>query len=138
MIVDSQGTPLVIALSPANTRDERLVKPLLNRLLDEQSSGVRRPPGMLYGDRGYGFAHIIQAVNQMGIESMLAPRVGESPKHGSGLGTVRRVVEQTLSNLSHCRRIKLCYEKIGAHFQAFNELAATLLCWKRLQYYRRL
>ena len=34
-----------------------------------------------------------------------------------------------------CRRIKLCYERDGMHFQAFHELAAILICFRRLKQY---
>ena len=89
----------------------------------------RRKPKTLAGDRGYGFRSIIEAVESMGIRSQLSPR---HIAHGSGLGRVRYVVEQTLAGLGHCRRIKLCYEKTAEHFQAFNELASDLMCAKRL------
>ena len=90
----------------------------------------RRKPRQLLGDRGYGFAWLIAAVVALGIVSLLAPR--GSP-HASGLGKRRYVIERTLACLGHCRRVKACYEKTADHFQAFNELAASLLCFRRLQ-----
>lgn len=90
----------------------------------------RRKPKALVGDRGYGFPWIIAAVVAMGITSLLAPRGSE---HGSGLGRVRYVVEQTLAAFGQFRRIKFCYERWGKHFQAFHDLAATLICFNRLR-----
>jgi transposase len=89
----------------------------------------RRKPGELIGDRGYGFAWIIQAIVALGIVSLLCPR--GSP-HGSGLGQRRYVIERTLSWFGNFRRVKLCYEKTGAHFQAFHDLAAGIVCAGRL------
>ena len=43
------------------------------------------------------------------------------------------VVERTVAALGHCRRLKLCYEKCGEHFQAFDDLAACLLCMNKLK-----
>jgi len=90
----------------------------------------RTQPHAILADRGYGFPWTIAAVERMGIVSKLAPR--GSP-HGSGLGKKRYVVERNFANLGHCRRLKLCYEKCGQHFQAFHELAMCLLCFKRLR-----
>ena len=89
----------------------------------------RRRPRQLIGDRGYGFPWIIAAVVLLGIVSLLCPR--GSP-HGSGLGRRRYVIERTMSWLGNFRRLKLCYERTGAHFQAFHELAACLICAGKL------
>lgn len=90
----------------------------------------RRKPRELYGDRGYGFAWTIAAIVAMGITSMLAARGSE---HGSGLGKVRYVIERTMIWFGHWRRLKMCYEKTGEHWQAFNELTACLICFRRWQ-----
>jgi transposase len=133
-MTDAQGTLLVVHTTAANVRDDQPVPVLLNKL----SQALQRPIASLYGDRAYGFEWTIQAVKKHGIEAVLAERDEPATAHGSGLGVIRRVVEQTLANLGHCRRLKLCYEKTAEHFQAFHDLAATLLCFKRLCYYRRL
>jgi hypothetical protein len=44
-------------------------------------------------------------------------------------------VERTLVCLSHFRRVRLCYERDGIHFQAFHDLAASLLICARLKRY---
>lgn len=130
MIVDAQGTPLALHVTGANARDEQAVPQLLS---DLAARGVRI--GALHGDAGYGFPWTVAAVTAAGIEPVLSARGRPADAHGSGLGRVRRVVEQTLANLGHCRRVKVCYEKCGAHFLAFNLLAAALLCFKRLEHY---
>lgn len=54
-------------------------------------------------------------------------------EHGSGLGVLRYVVERTLAWFSQYRRLRLCYERSGVHFQAFHELAAALMCIKAIR-----
>jgi transposase len=139
VIVDAQGTPLVVHTTAANVRDDQPVPTLLAKLRCVLS---RRPIASLHGDRAYGFPWTIAQVRDSQIEPVLAERrrAGGSGghTHGSGLGRIRRVVEQTLANFGHCRRLKHCYEKRGEHFQAFHDLAATLLCFNRLCYYRGL
>jgi hypothetical protein len=69
----------------------------------------------------------------LGIVSFLAPR--NSDTHGSGLGVFRYVVERTLACFGQFRRIRVCYERCGEHFQAFHELAASCLVVTRLRHY---
>jgi hypothetical protein len=81
------------------------------------------------GDRAYGTAENISETRARGIYSALAP-IGSGT--GSGLGVFRYVVERTLSWFSNFRRLKLCYEKSGALFQAFHDLAAAIICANKL------
>jgi len=90
----------------------------------------RRRPQSLYGDRGHGFPWLILSIVALRIASFLAPRGGV---HGSGLGQVRYVVEQTLAAFGQFRRIKFCYEREGVHLQAFHDLAAATICCNRLR-----
>ena len=45
----------------------------------------------------------------------------------------RWVVERTFAWLGNFRRLKLCYERTGEHFQAFHDLAACVLCAAKLE-----
>jgi transposase len=96
---------------------------------DSQGKEHRKPKAV-QGDRAYGFKWIIAMVVQRLIISLLAPR--GSP-HGSGLGKTRYVVERTMAWFANYRRLRACYEKTGAHFQAFHELAACVMCSNRLR-----
>lgn len=95
----------------------------------------RSKPAGIYGDRAYGTQEQVAHVKGLGITSYLAPRApgGEPPVHGSGLGRIRYVVERTLACFSHFRRLRMCYERWGEHFQAFHELAACCLIATRLR-----
>ena len=93
----------------------------------------RRKPGSVFGDRAFGTAAVVALVLTLGIFSFLAPRNDRA--HGSGLGLFRYVVERTLACFSRFRRIAMCYERTGAHFQAFHDLAACCLVVTRLKHY---
>lgn len=124
--------PLLVHTTPANVRDEIPLKEMLECLPAVQGprGRPRRKPNELYGDRGYGFPHVIAMVRAMNIVSKLAPR---GSQHGSGIGKVRYVIERTLAWFGHSRRLKMCYEKNGEYWQAYNELAACLICFRRWQ-----
>jgi transposase len=85
----------------------------------------------LQGDAGYGCAALAWLVKGLGIKPLLKPLAKNRP-HGSGLGKTRYVVERTLSWFGNFRRLKICYEKWGEHFQAFHELGSAILCANRL------
>lgn len=133
IITDRHGIPLVVQTGPANERDDRRAFRLLPAFpkLQGPRGRPRTRPKQLQGDAGYGFPDLIREVRRRRIRPQLAPR-GRDAKHGSGLGRTRYVVERTLAWFGNFRRIKLCYERMGEHFQAFHDLAAALICSGRL------
>lgn len=135
MLTDAEGVPLVVQTTPANVNDETQLPALLDSMPAVQGprGRPRRKPGSIFGDRAYGTAEMIALVITLGIFSFLAPRADDT--HGSGLGFFRYVVERTLANFSQFRRLKMCYERRGEHFQAFHDLAACCLIVTRLKHY---
>ena len=133
MLTDAGGLPLVVRTTPANTRDDAMAEALVlsMRPVHAARGRPRTKPTALQGDAGYGSAATAKLVRGLGIEPLFAP-LGKERKHGSGLGKTRYVVERTLSWFGNFRRLKLCYERTGAHFQAFHDLAAALICYKRI------
>jgi transposase len=106
--------------------------PMLDALppLHGRRGRPRQRPREIFGDRAYGSrANTVRCALRNVIPSLAAQR----EPHGSGLGRVRYVVERTLAWFGSYRRIKLCYERLGQHFQAFHELAATLICANKLK-----
>ena len=135
MLTDAEGVPLVVRTTAANVNDETQLPALLESMPAVQGprGRPRRKPGGIFGDAAYGTAEMVALVTMLGILSLLAPRNGRT--HGSGLGVFRYVVERTLACFGHFRRIKVCYERWGEHFQAFHELAACCLVVTRLRHY---
>jgi len=132
-LTDAQGIPLAVVTTPANVRDDQAALPLLVNMppIAGRRGQPRTKPQALQGDAGYGSAALAALVRWLGIKPILTP-LGKHHSHGSGLGKTRYVVERTLSWFGNFRRLKLCYERCGAHFQAFHELTAAILCANRL------
>lgn len=126
----------MVLTGPANQRDDAKLEDLLEAfpvLADgDEKRTVHVQPKELLGDRGYGFLYLIAIVLMYGIESKLSPR-GKDKPHGSGLGEQRYVVERTMCWWTHFRRLNLCYERTGEHFQGLHELAACVLCANKLR-----
>jgi transposase len=131
IISDATGIPLLVKTTPANLRDEMPAVQMVESLpaIKNPRGRPRKKPGELLGDRGYGFPWIIAAIVMKKIKSLLAPR--GSP-HGSGLGKRRYVIERTMAWMNNFRRLRLCYEKTGKRFQAFNELGCCMICAGKL------
>jgi transposase len=129
-VTDAEGLPLVVRTGPANQPDADLAMEMLDAIppCAGQKGRPRRRPQAFQGDGAYGIKEVIAAVVQRRVRSLLAPYGKARKEHGSGLGKTRYVVERSLSWMSNFRRLKLCYERFGEHFQAFHELAACLIC----------
>lgn len=130
--------PLVVLTGPANRRDDGKLEELIEAFppVEDGKTGVEhKAPAKLMADRGYGFPYLIALLALLGIVSELSPRGRDKP-HGSGLGKFRYVVERTMSWWMHFRRINLCRECKGEHFQAMHDLAAAVLCANKLRKHR--
>ena len=131
MITDAEGLPLALRTTPANVPDGKLAIDLLDAI--PPVAGARgRPhfrPDAYLGDRAYGWAINLIETRRRGVVPGLARPQDDT--HGSGLGSLRYVVERTLAWFTQFRRLRLCYEKCGELLQAFHDLAAALICFKK-------
>jgi transposase len=133
-VTDADGIPLVVRTGPANQPDAELAMEMLDAIppCAGRRGRPRRRPGTFQGDGAYGIKEVVAAVVQRRVKSLLAPYGKARKAHGSGLGKTRYVVERSLSWVGNYRRLKLCYERFGEHFQAFHDLAACLICANRM------
>jgi transposase len=132
VLTDAGGLPLVVQVGPANQRDDQRLPALLDAFpkLQGPRGRPRCKPRVLQGDAGYGFDHTVRELRARRIHPLVKRRGVRT--HGSGLGKTRYVVERTLSWFNNWRRLRLCYEREVKHFQAFHDLAAALICARRL------
>lgn len=131
MITEAQGLPLVVFSTPANVHDSQPMLDMLDAIPPIQGprGAPRWRPEIFQGDAAYGSRANVAGVRARGILSLLSkPKIA----HGSGLGKYRYVVERTLAWFGNFRRLKLCYERKPEHFLAFHDLAAALICARRL------
>lgn len=133
-MTDADGIPLVVRTGPANQPDAAMALEMLDSIppCGGRKGRPRSRPRTFQGDGAYGIRAIIAEVLRRRVRSLLAPYGKARTTHGSGLGKTRYVVERSLSWMSNFRRLKLCYERFGEHFQSFHELAASLICANRI------
>lgn len=131
LLVDPHGVPLAIRTVGANVSDQTQLIPIV---LDFPPVGGKRGrpkelPDEAYADRGYDNEATRWLLSWLGIEPHIAKR---NTAHGSGLGTVRWVVERTIAWLKGLRRLRVRYDRLGVIQDAWNTLAASVICFRLL------
>jgi transposase len=131
LMVDRKGVPLAIRTAGANASDQKQVIPLVLAFpkVGGKPGRPKETPDELYADRGYDSDSTRWLLAWMGIEPHIARRRTE---HGSGLGKVRWVVERTISWLKGLRRMRVRYDRSGIVQEAWNTLAASVICFRIL------
>ena len=86
-------------------------------------------PEEVMGDRGYDFDPHRMELSCRGIATAIARR---NTPHGSGLGFLRYVVEQTLALLHQFRRLRTRFDRRPDIHEAFMSLGCSIICWRRL------
>src|SRR4051812_1435170 len=86
-------------------------------------------PDELYADRGYDSDDTRWLLRWLGVGPHIGRRQAE---HGSGLGKVRWVVERTISWIKGLRRLRVRYDRLGVIQEAWNTLAASVICSRLL------
>jgi transposase len=132
VVVDGQGTPLLVDRTAANVPDVSHLRMMIASLpaVAGKPGRPRQKPRKLYADRGYDSDPHRAELQARGIEPVIARRGTE---HGSGLGVYRWVAERGLSWLHGFRKLRLVTEKTEAMQYAFLNLAHVIILWRILQ-----
>ncbi len=122
-VVDTNGLPVRLGLTPGEAHDNRLCAVLLAGL---------PPQTMLLADRGYDADWVRALVNDQGGWANIPPkRNRKNPICFSPyLYRERNLVERFFNKIKQCRRIATRYDKLAANYLAFVKLASIRL-WLR-------
>jgi len=96
VISEAHGIPLAVSLTGGNRNDVTQLMPLIEATppVRGRRGQPRRRPDAIYADRGYDHDKYRRQVRAKGITLVIARR--RAP-HGSGLGTRRWVIEQSIA-----------------------------------------
>ena len=124
-VVDHQGMPVRIVLSPGHSSDKTLAPTLIEGL---------KPDRDLVADRGYDARAIINLVESRGgrahIPTCRDRKIQRSVDHA--IYRQRNLIERFFNKLKHFRRVATRYDKTARNFLAAVLLAATRL-WARFE-----
>jgi transposase len=131
LAVDAAGTPLAAEVTAANVNDGTRLIPLVDAIppVAGKAGAPLRKPKEVMGDRGYTGEKRRMALSGRGIPAAIARR---GDPHGSGLGVLRYVVEQTIALLHQFRRLRTRFDKRADIHQTFLTIGCAMLCWRRL------
>lgn len=132
LLTDGKGTPLSATLTAANRHDVTQLLPLVDAVppVRGKVGRPRRRPKSLYADRAYDSQPHRDQLHRRGIKPHLARR---NTEHGSGLGVVRYVAEQSQALLHQFKRLRTRYDVRDDIHEAFLDLACCVICWRRLE-----
>jgi len=131
VLVESNGIPLVTRLTAANRNDVMEIIPLVVNIpaVRGKRGRPKERPASLYADRAYHCQDVSSILRWLRITPFIAQR---NTEHGSGLGTVRWVVERTISWLHNFRRLRIRWERRHDIHEAFMKLAMCMICFNIL------
>ena len=123
--------PLACTLTGANEHDVTQLVPLVDAIppVRGKVGAPLRKPKCVMGDRGYDSDPHRMRLSCRGIRTRIARR---GVPHGSGLGILRYVVEQTLALLHQMRRLRTRYERRDDVHEALMKLGCIRICHTRL------
>jgi transposase len=132
LLVDATGIPLAFTVTGGNRNDVTQLIPLLDAVPPVRGAigRPRRRPDSVVCDRGYDHDKHRRLVRERGITPLIARRKTE---HGSGLGTVRWVVERTFAWLHNFKRLLVRYDRRHEIHHAFLAIGCCLVCYRRLK-----
>src|SRR5436189_459797 len=127
VVTDGNGVPLQAELSGANSPDVKHLLPLVVNIppVRGKPGHPRSRPDALYADRAYDSQLHRDLLCWLGIKPFIARRGTE---HGSGLGTIRWVVERTLSWFHQFRRLRTRWDRRADIHEGFLACAKNLIC----------
>lgn len=127
LLVDRQGVPLAIHIDGAQASDHTQLLPLVASDFPKVAGAPGRPrekPEELYADAGFDSEAARALLRCLGIEPHIRRR---GTKHGSGLGTVRWVVERTIAWIKGLRRMRVRYDRHAEIIEAWKSLAMSVI-----------
>ena len=122
-VVDANGLPVQLGLTPGETHDNQLCTELLMGL---------QAKSMLLADRGYDADWIRALVNQQGAWANIPPKRNRKDPicFSPYLYRARNLVERFFNKIKQCRRVATRYDKLAANYRAFIKLASIRI-WLR-------
>jgi len=123
-VVDANGLPVRLGLTPGEAHDNRLCLTLLTGL---------QPRTMLLADRGYDADWIRALASEQGAWANIPPKRNRKDPicFSPYLYRDRNLVERFFNKIKQCRRIATRYDKLAANYLAFVKLACIRL-WLRV------
>jgi putative transposase len=131
ILTDRRGMPIGIAVSGANTHDQKLLFETLDSVPVRRPSSRRGRRQHLSGDLGYDSEPLRQRLRRRGYQPHIKSRGDEiAAKRANGKRARRWVVERAASWLNRYRRILVLWEKKLVNYQGLLHLVCAHIIWR--------
>jgi putative transposase len=131
ILTDRRGMPLGVAVSGANTHDQKLLFDTLDSIPVERPSATRHRRQHLCGDLGYDCEALRLRLRRRGYTPHIKSRGEErEAKRRRGQRARRWVVERIASWLNRYRRILVRWEKKVANYLGLLHLVFAHILWR--------
>lgn len=131
ILTDRRGMPIGIAVSGANTHDQKLLFETLDSVPVRRPSSRRGRRQHLSGDLGYDSEPLRQRLRRRGYQPHIKSRGDEiAAKRANGKRARRWVVERAASWLNRYRRILVRWEKKLVNYQGLLHLVCAHIIWR--------
>jgi transposase len=119
-LVDTNGLPVRLAVTPGEAHDNRLAGKLLSHL---------RAGAMLLADGGYDADWIRELAIKKGAWANIPQKCNRNKPIciSPYLYRARNLVERFFNRIKQCRRVATRYDKLAANYLAFVQLASIRL-----------
>lgn len=127
------GIPQGNTLSAANVHDLKQLLPLVFLKFPKIGGKRGRPldrPLSVTADKGYDCQATRDLLALAGIETFIPKR---REAQGSSLGATRWPIERTISWLKQFRRLRIRWDRRAEIYQAFHDIANSLITWRYLK-----
>jgi transposase len=128
---DGSGIPLAVLTTAGNVPDIKAARDLVEAI-GPVAGRIGRPrsrPDTVLADGAYDSAAFRTWLHAKRIAAVIPQR---GRKKILGLGRIRWVVEQTIAHLHQFKRLAVRWDRHLLAHQGFADLAAALICWRRL------
>lgn len=121
-VVDTNGLPVHLALTPGEAHDNRLCSVLLSALL---------PQTILLADRGYDADWIRELARQQGAgRTFRRNEIAKTRSASARICIARNLIERFFNKVKQCRRVATRYDKLAATIWRVIKLASIRI-WLR-------
>lgn len=130
-LVDTNGIPLSIHLSPSNEHDNQHIPSLLNKMV------IKRPNYNQYllADKGYDSANLRAYLIANNFEPIIPYRNNNQIQLNNDQRKIynkRKVIENYFAKLKQYKSIRIRYERLIGHFSSFIEIANSIIIGAQL------
>ena len=132
ILVESNGVPIAVVISGANTHDVKLLEKTLDAVVITRPEVTEHAPQHLCADAAYTGTSAAEAMSERKYTPHVRSRGEEKEEKQGGKKARRWVVEVTLSWFNRFRKLLVRWEKKEKNYLALLHFACAIIVWRKV------